>query len=130
MCIGHFANHGAIVQMAPNEPKFITSFTDYVTLQTREHSPSYIGTVGANCKKMALKHNCTAISTFKVNSTVNLQIWVTNSINNPSHPVGIFVPANTATTVAFPALGDFTHRIIQVQNLSLTEKGNYEITIL
>ena len=130
MCVGHFSDHGAIVKAWPDQPKIIASFTDYVTLQSRVHGPLYEGTITINRKKMALKKDFTMLSQLKVTSTVPLQIWVIDSINNPSHPIGIFIPANTPPIVGFPALGDFTNRIIQIQNMSLTEKGKYAIEVL
>ncbi len=130
MCVGHFADHGAIVQLYPDDPKAIMSFTDYVTLQSHVHGVLYEGTINANRKKMALKKDFTLLSQLKVTANVDLQIWVIDSINNPSHPIGILIPANTPTVVGFPALGNFANRIVQIQNMNLTMKGKYAIEVL
>ena len=130
MCIQHFADYGAIVNLAPNEPDKIRSFVDVITMQKHVHGPVYEGTVNINKIKMFATKKAAAATKIKVTSDVDCQVWVNNSSNNIAHPAGVFVPANTPTICTFPALGDPTHRVFQIHNLTLTTKGHYSAEFL
>ena len=130
MCIQHFADYGAILSLAPNEPTKIKSFVDVVTLQNHVHSPIYAGVVNKNKIRKVATKKVTAESTVQVRCDVDIMIWVNDSAKNPIHPEGVLIPANTPTIATFPRLGNPDNRVFQIHNLSLTTKGNYSIEFL
>ena len=130
MCIQHFADYGVIVNLYPNEPTIIKSFVDVATMQAHVHSNVYEGTVNSDKIKMVATKKSTPTTKIKVTCDVDCQVWVNDSAKNKAHPVGVFIPANTPTTAAFPDLGNFLNRVYQIHNLDLNTKGHYSVEFL
>ena len=130
MCIQHFVDYGVIVTLHPNEPTIIRSFVDVATMQSHVHSNVYQGTVNSNKIKMVATKKSTPTTKIKVTCDVDCQVWVNDSAKNKAHPIGVFIPANTPTTAAFPDLGNFLNRVYQIHNLDLTTKGHYSVEFL
>ncbi len=130
MCIQQFSSYGTIVSLNPNSPTIIKSYIAVSELQTTPHGPIYTGKVNAKKIKCYVTKKATPTTKILVNCDVDCMVWITDSINNPNHPIGGYVPAGVPTTVAFPVLGNYNNRVFQIQNLSLITQGNYSIEFL
>ncbi len=130
MCEMQFSDYGMIVYLFPNSPDKIKSFIDTETIQKHERGALIMGTVNGGKIKTIGKKKFTATSQMKVTLTEAGTIWVIDHAKNPVKPTGVNIPANTPTIVAFPAVGDYTNRVIQIKNLAPTTVATWEVEFL
>jgi hypothetical protein len=130
MCVAQFANLGGLIQLYALTPTTIEPFFDVETIRNHKQL-IYTSHLAPNQQENLLVHTFSTGDTFKVLSTQNLRLFLSDS-DSVFAGTALEVPANTLTTIN---VNDFmvnlaTNRYLLVVNQSGALEAEFKVELL